>query len=436
MDFALLLLVNAVLFVRPGEISSALSSWPIYQVLIIVCAAVSYGALCEQLSWDALRRSPISLCVVLLWLAAVLSHLAQLALEPAWDIAVEFGKVIVFYLLLVGLVNSTQRLRQFLRVLLLLILVVAAIGMLEYHGLVEIPGLTTLQERHWNDAAGEWDVYARVRATGIFNDPNDLSLILSLGFFLSLYCLGDRDLGTGRILGLPAMALFLYALKLTQSRGGLLGLLAGCVMLMRTRYGWKKTLLLSAVVVPVIVVAFGGRQTNFDISSTDDTGQHRIQLWAEGMTELRTAPLFGIGANTYQERCGLVAHNSYVHGYTELGLVGGALFVSAFYFALWPLERLCGRTHAWPDDELRRLHPYLLAIVTAYAVGLLSLSRNYVIPTYLVLGLVCCFLNLAVRARTVSQREITFRLWPRIITVGGSTLMALYVGIQLLVRWS
>ena len=40
------------------------------------------------------------------------------------------------------------------------------------------------------------------------------------------------------------------------------------------------------------------------------------------------------------------------------------------------------------DGELRRMLPYMLAMMGAYAVGILSLSRNYEVPTYTMLGLV------------------------------------------------
>jgi hypothetical protein len=44
------------------------------------------------------------------------------------------------------------------------------------------------------------------------------------------------------------------------------------------------------------------------------------------------------------------------------------------------------------DEEMNRMLPYMLAIIGAYAVGILSLSRNYEVPTYTMLGLAAAYL--------------------------------------------
>src|SRR5262249_29489103 len=127
------------------------------------------------------------------------------------------------------------------------------------------------------------------------------------------------------------------------------------------------------------------------------TGSTRVQLWYEGLTLFVRRPLFGIGSGRYDEYVGHVAHNSFIHCYTELGLVGGTLFLGAFYLAAWPLVRL-GRPQMRPGavgPELRKLRPYVLAIVAGYAGGLMSLSCPYTIPTYTVLGLSAVYLGLA-----------------------------------------
>src|SRR5262249_49497969 len=144
------------------------------------------------------------------------------------------------------------------------------------------------------------------------------------------------------------------------------------------RYGWKRTVLLGAVVGPVVFVLFGGRQLRIDVDSTDDTGQERIQKWADGLSYFREEPLLGIGAFNFKEEMGLQAHNSFVSAYVETGLLGGSLFAGAFYFALWPLARLRRSGAPIADPRLRRLAPYVIAVVAAYAIGIFSLSRNYI----------------------------------------------------------
>src|SRR5205085_12241411 len=130
-----------------------------------------------------------------------------------------------------------------------------------------------------------------------------------------------------------------------------------------------------------------GRQT--DISTSEGTAQLRIQFWSQGFSAMQGAPLFGIGSNRYNDVTSghQEAHNSFVHAYVDLGLLGGALFAGAFYFALWLPGRLNRLRAGPPDRELQRARPYLLAVLAGYAAGLLSSSRVYTPTTYVLLGL-------------------------------------------------
>ena len=171
--------------------------------------------------------------------------------------------------------------------------------------------------------------WLRLQATGIYGNPNDLSRILVVGILLSLYFLGDRRLGLLRPLWLLPIGLFGLGLHLTHSRGGLLSLFAGIWALFYNRYGRAKTLLLGAMILPVLLVGFGGRQTNF--STSEGTGQERIKIWNDGFVLMQGSPVFGIGMNQYAEQLRIAAHNSFVHCYVELGFIGGTFFFALFY---------------------------------------------------------------------------------------------------------
>src|SRR4051794_30680512 len=149
---------------------------------------------------------------------------------------------------------------------------------------------------------------------------------------------GDLRSKASRFLWLAPAALFAYALSITYSRGGFLAFLASMMAFLGTRFGLKRTFPMAVVLLPVIFIAFAGRQTN--ISTTEGTGQDRIHLWAEGLRLFQRSPVFGIGKGQYAEEVGLVAHNSFLHCYVELGFFGGTLFFGAFFCAFWALWRL------------------------------------------------------------------------------------------------
>jgi O-antigen ligase len=192
---------------------------------------------------------------------------------------------------------------------------------------------------------------------------------------------------------IPILGLFGYALALTQSRGGFIALLAALLVLFRTRFSWWKSVPLALIVLPIMFMIFDGRMTG--ISTSEDTAQERIQLWSEGLEFFREAPLFGIGQGEFADQVRQVAHNSFVHSYAELGFFGGTVFLGAFFCALWGLYRLRRFSLQIRDPQLTRLRPYAITILAAYAVGLLSLSRAYIVPTYMVLGLGTAYIRLA-----------------------------------------
>src|SRR4051812_17260824 len=76
LGFALFVLVNATLFVRPTELLEGLDGWPIYNVLILGCFAVSWPAVLQQLAPGSLAGRPITVCVFGLLAAVVVSHLS------------------------------------------------------------------------------------------------------------------------------------------------------------------------------------------------------------------------------------------------------------------------------------------------------------------------------------------------------------------------
>lgn len=426
MNYALFLLVNAALFIRPAEIIPALEDWPVYQYLILGCLAVSVQRVVAQLHQETLTRNPVTVCLLGLWATVALSHLGNGSFGATVDMAWDFAKIVLYYLLLVGTLDTPTRFRRFLMWVVAFIALLTVIGVAQYHEVIEIPNLTTLEEATYDEATGEMVVTPRLRCTGLFNDPNDVCLIQTLGLLLCLYFFGVH----GRLgwLWLAPAALFGYAFALTQSRGGVVGLAVGLLILSWFRWGWWRTLILATALAGA-AAAVGGRQLDFDLANKEDTGQERVQMWTEGLTSFLGSPLFGIGAKNFADEHGLVAHNSFLHAYAELGFLGGAFFVSAFVFTLWRLVRVI-----LADPTERRTAVYLLAVVASYAVGLLVLSRNYAVPTYMVLGLGSAWVQMRSREEGLMPFPGTAWVAGWVVIVGVAALLLLGVGVKVLVQ--
>jgi O-antigen ligase len=221
------------------------------------------------------------------------------------------------------------------------------------------------------DAESEtgWKAFPRLKYTGIFSDPNDLSMIAVIGSIICCFGFTERRSAIARTLLLLLIPLFVTTLILTKSRGGLLALIAGLGALSAQRIGFRKSLLAGIVLVPVGLALIGGRQADLGTAISGGTGKSRTELWSEGLQLFRQAPLFGIGKGEYDEEVGQVAHNSFLHCFTELGLFGGAFFLGAFWFALWGLFAAGAKGglhyHFTRDESLRKMQAPLLAMGAA-----------------------------------------------------------------------
>jgi hypothetical protein len=419
--FALFLILNAIMFIRPAELLPQLAGLPFYEVIILVCLVMALPLILDKLRVDALARDPITLCVLAMLPAIVMSLLNQNDPEEAFHRGVEFLKVILYYLLMVSVVDSRKRLRAFLVALAIYTLVLTSSALLSYYDIVEVATVERYAERQVDDD-GEVGEVVRLQGAGVYGNPNGLARIIAVGLTICVMELSGTGSKLRRALWLAPLVIFGHGLQQTFSRGGLLGFLAGIAILFHARYGTKKGAVAMVLLLPVLVF-FSGRQTNIDPSS--GTGQQRIRLWSWGLTELRSTPIFGIGAGRYFSRAGNDSHNSLVEAFVENGLIGGTIFTSAFFIAIYGLYRCKSGESASFDPELSRLRPYVLAIVVGTVVGQFSNSRVYFGPTYMILGLATIYLTLAGRYAPVKIMRVTPGLWVLLVVVSACTLVFL-----------
>ncbi len=434
MTFALLILTTAVMFLQPAAYFPELTAWSIYQELILVCLVVSLPGVLKQLEVASLASRPITGCVLGLLLAVILSHLSHFNLYDARANALTFAKLIVYYLAFVAIVDTPSRLRQFLNWLNVIVFIVTVLALLVYYDVIPKEAVKLYKPRQL--IIDLENPFVRLRAAGNFNDPNDLCLILLAGMTITVYWMTNCHLGgLKRLLCLLPLGLYGYALALTRSRGGLIGMMVGLLFFFYCRFGIRKTLAVGLVVLPLAFLLLSRQQVDFAGAIDTGTGQSRIQIWAEGIGLFRQTPFFGIGMGEYNEQIRHPAHNSFLHAYTELGVFGGTLFLGAFYFALSSLYRLNQCRSRIADPELRRLLPFLITIVICYVVPLLALSRNYIVTTYMILGMVTVYVQMA------SQRipSLAFRFdipfLRRALGLGIVNLAVIYIIVRLFAHW-
>jgi O-antigen ligase len=429
LGFFLFILVNALLFMRPTEIFRGVFHPQTYQWLIIACFLPSIPCVFKQLTAAKLVAQPITVCVLGLLLAVLLSHLTQLALDTAVTSGWDFAKIVLYYLLFVGLITTPARLRRLLFWIALFVAGQVIVALMEYHGYIHNLEFSTVDEEQRIDFFRGAIFLRRLCGSGIFHNPNEFCYPVVLGMVIALYFLcGSRSPLLLRCLCLALLALFAYALTLTFSRGGLLGLLIALGTFLFARFGWRKALPFAIVLLPALLALPGGRQADFSLES--GTGQERIRLWSDGLVLFMRAPFFGIGTGKYAEAAGHVAHNTFIQCYTELGFFGGVLFVGAFSLALYALYLVRRHQSQILDPEMRRLLPYVVAIVAGHMGCMLSMSLHDMIPTYTILGIVTAYLGIAVTRPRVALPRFSSGLVLRLAALGALLLVCFHIYVR------
>ena len=433
MDFILFLLVNAALFLRPQDLSASLAAIPFYNILIIANLIVAAPAIWAQLR-SRPKQSPATVCVAGILAAIVLSLVARSDLNGAWHWGREFAKVAAYFVLMVAVLSSVQRFTIYLASIVALTLVLTALSVVHFHGYLEIPAITHARETIYDLRTGDAASSLRLAAFGVFADPNDLSMIIVVSMMI---CLGGVCYREGKPLRFALLAplFFLgYALALTQSRGGLLALLAGLGAFFVTRYGAARTVLAAAVVMPLVLYIYAGRQTDISGGIASGTGKQRTDLWHAGLQMLKWSPIVGMGHAQFVQEEGLVAHSSYIQALAEWGLVGGTMFIGLFYVVMHSVWRLKAVRQSIASPTLRGLHPYVLGALAAYAASMLTLTRCDVVPTYLVAGLGVSYERLARPGTPLAPLEFNAKLLLRMFLVTLGFLAATYLYIRFIYR--
>lgn len=417
MGFVLLQLINANFFIRPAEFLPIIYGQPIALALFVLAFIASFDLIFARFSRPIDPAKPITVCVFAVMAFAVLSHLARFQFGEAYSTFDLTSKIILYYVLMTVLIDSPDRLRQTWKWLGLSIVTITALSVAKYHGFVNIDEIIVTLD-------GDGRELRRLGAIGIFGDPNDMGLMLALGIPIALYFASEPGHLGGRIFWIPAVGLQLYALHLTHSRGGILALLGSWMAYTIARFG-RKAVLVNLVALPLLFALFAGRQTDFRVST--GTAQTRLHLWDVGWQMFRTHPILGTGFGTYLDYSSHVAHNSYIHTYGEIGFFGGTAFLGIFLLGAWYLYRMRPDRTRIEDAQLRRMYPFLVMMLAALAVGLMSLSHTYTIPAYSVPAMVAAYLRMAETDPPLPAREFDGRLARRLALAGIGFLMALRI---------
>lgn len=224
----------------------------------------------------------------------------------------------------------------------------------------------------------------RVRYLGVLRDPNELALATALTIPFAFAFFEQRRTTLRLVLLLFTLGTVALEIVFTQSRGGQVTFAAVLGAYFIKKYGWKRGILVGAVMA-VPLVALGGRGG----SEADDSALERLGCACAGIKMLMSYPITGVGFGQYTQYHFLTAHNAYILACGELGFPGAVMFIMFLYASLKiPASILA--TDLGESKEAETVKSMAMAMLSAFtgaAVGIFFLSWTYHYVLWITFGM-------------------------------------------------
>jgi O-antigen ligase len=343
MAFAGLFFFTLLLYARPNEtFPQIFGEFPIVKIVAII-TLLAYSAsklgLAERLTIWPLELKMLAV-ITLLGVAFIPIALSS---KDSIDLLTDtFLKVVTIFILMINLLDTRERLRSIMRLVVICGTVLAVLAILSY-----IEGKFTVVTK------GEEGTVVALRITGavggVFGNPNDLATSLDLLIPLAV-ALAMMRRGLARAAYFACAALLCIGVVVTFSRGGFLGLVAAAGWMM-----WKVGRRNRALTAICFIVLLGGflmvmpagysnRITSIFDSSSDPTGssQARRDLLERAKDVAANHLIVGVGMGNYpmyslhEQR----AHNSFLEISAELGVLGLIAYLIMIFAPLRSLRRI------------------------------------------------------------------------------------------------
>jgi len=285
----------------------------------------------------------------------------------------DYVKWFILYRLVVVSLPTLTHVRRGLLMLLFFGLILAVEGIQQMHS----PTGTGWagQGFSWTDLeALREGVRGRTRWINIFDGPGVFCVVYTIALPFAAQYLGKPFGARSRVLGLLLLAPLLLATFYTGSRGGFLATVGvfGLFMLTKFRISPARMLMIGGVLLAVLALAPGYLTSTSD---AENSAQHRIDMWAEGIEMVRYNPLFGIGRGnflSYTHR--LIAHNSAIEVMGETGVPGLFFWLGIIYMGFKNLF------FAYRETQDAMLRSYVIALglsVAGYIMSSMFVTLEY-----------------------------------------------------------
>jgi O-antigen ligase len=392
-DIAAALLL-ALLFARISDVGVAFHGWPsIAQPLTVLIAVAILLSRVRARSHAVLRCvsfwSAAAMYLAVVLGSAIWAHDSHAALHQATDLAKNL--LIVYVLVEAFATRRSQRIAVWTLVVTAACL--AALSVAQAVTSSYSNQLLGLAQAHIQQITGSQNGY---RSAGPVGDANFYGLALASAVPLAVLRIRDEARAAVRLAALACLFVILAAIVYTYSRGALVALAVGAVLLVAMLRVPIAVVVIAGglfVVSALVVLPSDYRDRAINIATSDHSLQGHAGSQEVALALFTDHPLLGVGADNYRSvylpvalRVHLVdaastVHNVYLAILSETGFVGLSAFLGALVVVLRRSARMRKQATRDRDRVTEGLAISTFVALVVYLAGSLFLPLAY--PRYL-----------------------------------------------------
>jgi probable O-glycosylation ligase (exosortase A-associated) len=362
--------------------------------------------------------------LITMWVLMSISTLLAFNPDPAVHAWEDRTKMLLMAFVIIALTNTRERLRT------LFLVTALSLGFYGVKG-----GIFAIS------TGGHYHVMGPARS--FIEDNNALALALNMTLPMLLCLSRDVEQRRLRLLLRATFVLSIFAIVSTQSRGGLLGLIAVATLLF-LKSGRKLTAAVLVVGGTVTLLAFvpdtwTQRMGTIETYNQEGSAVSRINAWKLAWRLSLARPAFGWGPQAMEDKSLYDlyypdsptrhdVHSSYFQLLSESGFPLFFVWISLMLWTFVTLQRLSRRVRGSPELRWMALYADMLQVsLVAYAVSGMFLEMAYFDLVYHIFGGAIVLNAMAaqlVPARSpVLRRPVVAR--PTLVRIPGTAALAL-----------
>lgn len=370
LTFIALFFFSVVLYFRPYELIPSLSGYTQMAFFFGVLTLCVYFPTQLVLEGNLTARPREVNLILLFCVTAFLSM--PMATSPG-EAYKEFSEVllkaIVIFIVFINVIRTEMRLKLLIWLAFVVSVYLSFYAISDYSN-----GIFRLGNVYYNNV--------RIGGVigGIFGNSNDLALHLATMVPLAVGFAFASKSFLRKILYIACAVLFVWAIVVTFSRGGFLGLFIAALVLTRKIGRRNKFLSTGALVLAMLTLltfapgSYLGRVSTIFNSAADVTGSssQRTEILIRSIMVTLRYPLFGVGVGNFHYKSvqELVSHNAYTQVSAEMGIPALVIYVMLMVYPLRRLREIERQTQDRPDK--RKFYYWSIGIQTAIIAYMVS----------------------------------------------------------------